>query len=87
MLSFCFKCYAGMQVTFFDNPHHLSKIASSKQFLQHQIFFSILQGVIQLEKELANLGGVCAAALMKKDLALPIYLVLDPFFFPSFSVF
>lgn len=31
-----------------------------------------LQGVIQLEKELANLGGVCAAALMKKDLALPI---------------
>lgn len=32
----------------------------------------ILQGVIQLEKELANLGGVCAAALMKKDLALPI---------------
>uniref|UniRef100_A0A2K6FCE5 E3 ubiquitin-protein ligase MYCBP2 n=1 Tax=Propithecus coquereli TaxID=379532 RepID=A0A2K6FCE5_PROCO len=30
------------------------------------------EGVIQLEKELANLGGVCAAALMKKDLALPI---------------
>lgn len=25
-----------------------------------------------MEKELANLGGVCAAALMKKDLALPI---------------
>lgn len=34
--------------------------------------YAILQGVIQLEKELANLGGVCAAALMKKDLALPI---------------
>ncbi|XP_030886587.1 E3 ubiquitin-protein ligase MYCBP2 [Leptonychotes weddellii] len=30
------------------------------------------EGVIQLEKELANLGGVCASALMKKDLALPI---------------
>ncbi|KAJ1115470.1 hypothetical protein NDU88_003694 [Pleurodeles waltl] len=30
------------------------------------------EGIIQLEKELANLGGVCAAALMKKDLALPI---------------
>ncbi|XP_077200061.1 E3 ubiquitin-protein ligase MYCBP2 isoform X16 [Paroedura picta] len=30
------------------------------------------EGVIQLEKELANLGGACAAALMKKDLALPI---------------
>ncbi|XP_055726867.1 E3 ubiquitin-protein ligase MYCBP2 isoform X15 [Salvelinus fontinalis] len=28
--------------------------------------------VIQLEKELAYLGSVCAAALMKKDLALPI---------------
>lgn len=25
-----------------------------------------------MEKELANLGGSCAAALMKKDLALPI---------------
>lgn len=25
-----------------------------------------------MEKELANLGGVCAAALMKKDLALPV---------------
>lgn len=25
-----------------------------------------------LEKELAYLGSVCAAALMKKDLALPI---------------
>jgi hypothetical protein len=35
-------------------------------------FYAILQGVIQLEKELANLGGVCAAALMKKDLALPV---------------
>uniref|UniRef100_H3A1N3 RCR-type E3 ubiquitin transferase n=1 Tax=Latimeria chalumnae TaxID=7897 RepID=H3A1N3_LATCH len=32
-------------------------------------FFS---GIIQLEKELAYLGSVCAAALMKKDLALPI---------------
>lgn len=31
-----------------------------------------LQGIIQLEKELAFLGSVCAAALMKKDLALPI---------------
>lgn len=31
-----------------------------------------LKGIIQLEKELANLGGSCAAALMKKDLALPI---------------
>ncbi|XP_040517344.1 E3 ubiquitin-protein ligase MYCBP2 isoform X33 [Gallus gallus] len=30
------------------------------------------EGIIQLEKELANLGGSCAAALMKKDLALPI---------------
>lgn len=30
------------------------------------------KGIIQLEKELANLGGSCAAALMKKDLALPI---------------
>ncbi|KAG9492134.1 hypothetical protein GDO78_000574 [Eleutherodactylus coqui] len=30
------------------------------------------EGIIQLEKELANLGGICAAALMKKDLALPI---------------
>ncbi|XP_075447064.1 E3 ubiquitin-protein ligase MYCBP2 isoform X9 [Ascaphus truei] len=30
------------------------------------------EGIIQLEKELANLGGMCAAALMKKDLALPI---------------
>ncbi|KAG8137644.1 hypothetical protein E2320_004879 [Naja naja] len=29
-------------------------------------------GIVQLEKELANLGGACAAALMKKDLALPI---------------
>ncbi|XP_071198103.1 E3 ubiquitin-protein ligase MYCBP2-like isoform X18 [Salvelinus alpinus] len=28
--------------------------------------------IIQLEKELAYLGSVCAAALMKKDLALPI---------------
>ncbi|XP_067419374.1 E3 ubiquitin-protein ligase MYCBP2 isoform X7 [Emydura macquarii macquarii] len=28
------------------------------------------EGIIQLEKELANLGGACAAALMKKDLAL-----------------
>lgn len=31
-----------------------------------------LQGLIMLEKELAYLGSVCAAALMKKDLALPI---------------
>lgn len=30
------------------------------------------QGLIMLEKELAYLGSVCAAALMKKDLALPI---------------
>lgn len=30
------------------------------------------QATIQLEKELAYLGSVCAAALMKKDLALPI---------------
>ncbi|XP_063160584.1 E3 ubiquitin-protein ligase MYCBP2 isoform X9 [Candoia aspera] len=30
------------------------------------------EGIIQLEKELANLGGACAAALMKKDLALPV---------------
>lgn len=30
------------------------------------------EGIIQLEKELANLGSICAAALMKKDLALPI---------------
>ncbi|XP_046701598.1 E3 ubiquitin-protein ligase MYCBP2 isoform X8 [Silurus meridionalis] len=30
------------------------------------------EGIIQLEKELAYLGSVCAAALMKKDLALPI---------------
>ncbi|CAJ0929131.1 unnamed protein product [Ranitomeya imitator] len=30
------------------------------------------EGIILLEKELANLGGICAAALMKKDLALPI---------------
>ncbi|XP_039221610.1 E3 ubiquitin-protein ligase MYCBP2 isoform X15 [Crotalus tigris] len=30
------------------------------------------EGIVQLEKELANLGGACAAALMKKDLALPI---------------
>uniref|UniRef100_W5MG48 E3 ubiquitin-protein ligase MYCBP2 n=1 Tax=Lepisosteus oculatus TaxID=7918 RepID=W5MG48_LEPOC len=30
------------------------------------------EGTIQLEKELAYLGSVCAAALMKKDLALPI---------------
>ncbi|XP_069061337.1 E3 ubiquitin-protein ligase MYCBP2 isoform X2 [Pleurodeles waltl] len=35
------------------------------------------EGIIQLEKELANLGGVCAAALMKKDLALPIGNELD----------
>lgn len=32
----------------------------------------MFQGTIQLEKELAYLGSVCAAALMKKDLALPI---------------
>ncbi|XP_035248710.1 E3 ubiquitin-protein ligase MYCBP2 isoform X4 [Anguilla anguilla] len=30
------------------------------------------EGIIQLEKELAYLGSLCAAALMKKDLALPI---------------
>ncbi|XP_059355583.1 E3 ubiquitin-protein ligase MYCBP2 isoform X7 [Carassius carassius] len=30
------------------------------------------EGIIQLEKELSYLGSVCAAALMKKDLALPI---------------
>ncbi|TRY68163.1 hypothetical protein DNTS_006161 [Danionella cerebrum] len=30
------------------------------------------EGIIQLEKELAYLGSVCAAALMKKDLALPV---------------
>ncbi|XP_077071829.1 E3 ubiquitin-protein ligase MYCBP2 isoform X17 [Siphateles boraxobius] len=30
------------------------------------------EGIIQLEKELAYLGSMCAAALMKKDLALPI---------------
>ncbi|XP_035377127.1 E3 ubiquitin-protein ligase MYCBP2 isoform X5 [Electrophorus electricus] len=30
------------------------------------------EGIIQLEKELAYLGSVCAAALMKKELALPI---------------
>lgn len=34
--------------------------------------FCTFQGIIQLEKELAYLGSVCAAALMKKDLALPI---------------
>lgn len=34
--------------------------------------FLDFQGIIQLEKELAFLGSVCAAALMKKDLALPI---------------
>ncbi|XP_023654220.2 E3 ubiquitin-protein ligase MYCBP2 isoform X4 [Paramormyrops kingsleyae] len=30
------------------------------------------EGIVQLEKELAFLGSLCAAALMKKDLALPI---------------
>ena len=35
-------------------------------------FLCVFQGIIQLEKELAYLGSVCAAALMKKDLALPI---------------
>ncbi|XP_043928839.1 E3 ubiquitin-protein ligase MYCBP2 [Protopterus annectens] len=29
------------------------------------------EGIVQLEKELSYLGGVCASALMKKDLALP----------------
>jgi len=33
---------------------------------------ALFQGIIQLEKELAFLGSMCAAALMKKDLALPI---------------
>lgn len=33
---------------------------------------TFFQGLIMLEKELAYLGSVCAAALMKKDLALPI---------------
>lgn len=58
---------------FVDNPHYLPNIFIFQTFLKQLIFFFvILQGVIQLEKELANLGGVCAAALMKKDLALPI---------------
>lgn len=35
-------------------------------------FLCDFQGLIMLEKELAYLGSVCAAALMKKDLALPI---------------
>ncbi|XP_059502488.1 E3 ubiquitin-protein ligase MYCBP2 isoform X6 [Stegostoma tigrinum] len=30
------------------------------------------EGIIQLEKELAYLGSICAASLMKKDLALPV---------------
>lgn len=30
------------------------------------------QGLIHLEKELADLGGICAASLMRKDMVLPI---------------
>ncbi|XP_078077737.1 E3 ubiquitin-protein ligase MYCBP2 isoform X15 [Mustelus asterias] len=30
------------------------------------------EGILQLEKELAYLGSMCAASLMKKDLALPV---------------
>lgn len=37
-----------------------------------KFLFYVFKGIIQLEKELANLGGACAAALMKKDLALPV---------------
>uniref|UniRef100_A0A8C6XHK3 RCR-type E3 ubiquitin transferase n=1 Tax=Naja naja TaxID=35670 RepID=A0A8C6XHK3_NAJNA len=31
------------------------------------------EGIVQLEKELANLGGACAAALMKKDLVIIVF--------------
>lgn len=30
------------------------------------------QGLVHLEKELAGLGGICAASLMRKDMVLPI---------------
>lgn len=42
-----------------------------EKYLSDKAFWTF-QGIIQLEKELAYLGSVCAAALMKKDLALPI---------------
>lgn len=29
------------------------------------------EGLARLEKEVASLGGMCAAALMKKDIVLP----------------
>ncbi len=31
----------------------------------------MLQGLAQLEREMALLGGMCAASLMRKDLVLP----------------
>ena len=31
----------------------------------------IIQGLAQLEREIAYLGGMCAASLMKKDIQLP----------------
>lgn len=48
-----------------NGPVHLLQ-----PFADSRLFF--FQGLIMLEKELAYLGSVCAAALMKKDLALPI---------------
>jgi len=32
----------------------------------------IFQALVHLEKELAGLGGICAASLMRKDMLLPI---------------
>lgn len=32
----------------------------------------MFQGLVHLEKELAGLGGICAASLMRKDMVLPI---------------
>lgn len=41
----------------------------------------VFQSILQLEKELAYLGSMCAASLMKKDLALPVG--MDVYFWRS----
>lgn len=61
----------------------LSLCVGRKKVKNYNTFltFWTFQGTIQLEKELAYLGSVCAAALMKKDLALPIgrtYFCINP---------
>ena len=41
------------------------------KLLCFKCFYPCFQGLVQLEKELGYLGGMCASSLMRKEITLP----------------